>query len=263
MRHAPASPRHSGRDRRAGSPVSVDSILLMFVLTVTVVGAVLHHDAGTAGAAGPADGHAVPVGAERSTDPDRPAPSLVHRVETDDPVVFVTIDDGNHASKEALDIVREHDMPVSLFLNEGPVALHGSYFDEYIALGNHVHSHTLTHAQLTTLDADRQEREICGMVDVLDERYGSTDHVGDLFRAPYGASDATTKKAARRCGLGAIVHWTAVAENGEVAYAAGTGFKPGDIVLAHFTDSLPQDLRAIRQLAADAGLTIARLEDYL
>lgn len=191
------------------------------------------------------------------------APAVLHRVPTDDPVVFVTIDDGTHPDQETLELVREHDMPVSLFLNEAPVHRHGELFAQYLALGNHVHSHTRTHPDLTTLGVEAQTEEICGMAEVLDEAYGGTGQVGPLARAPYGASDGATLRAAESCGVEHLIHWSVVAEDGELSYAFGEGLRPGDVVLAHFTPGLTEDLEAVRSAADDVGLEIARLEDYL
>lgn len=190
-------------------------------------------------------------------------PAVLHRVPTDDPVVFVTLDDGTHPDQEALDLVQEHDMPVSLFLNEEPVHRHAEYFAQYLARGDHVHSHSRTHDDLTTLGVEEQTEEICGMADVLDETYGDTGHVGSLARAPYGASDAATREAAGSCGIDHLLHWSVVAEDGELSYALGDGLQPGDVVRAHFTPGLSDDLEAVREAADDAGLEIARLEDHL
>ncbi|WP_051426183.1 hypothetical protein [Jiangella gansuensis] len=122
--------------------------------------------------------------------------------------------------------------PSRYFLNEDPVVYNHSYFAEFVALGNYVHSHTLT---------TQQAHEICGthpdltqfdpIIDILNQRYGDTGRVGSLLGAPYGASDDATAAAARRCGLDTIVHWTATAENGQVTHAAGTVLQPGDIML--------------------------------
>ncbi|GAA3278211.1 polysaccharide deacetylase family protein [Nesterenkonia halobia] len=145
-------------------------------------------------------------------------PAVLHRVPTDDPVVFVTLDDGTHPDQGALDLVQEHDMPVSLFLNEEPVHRHAEYFAQYLARGDHVHSRSRTHDNLSTLGVEEQAEEICGMADVLDETYGDTGHVGSLARAPYGASDAATREAAGSCGIDHLLHWSVVAEDGELAY---------------------------------------------
>ncbi|UFU05359.1 polysaccharide deacetylase family protein [Ruania halotolerans] len=191
------------------------------------------------------------------------APPVIHRVDTDDRVIFVTIDDGHYPSEQALDLVTEHEMPVSLFLNADPVRLHASYFEEYIALGNTVHTHTLSHPDLTQHGVAEQRAEICGMVDLLKERFGGSGAVGSLLRAPYGASDGNTAEAAAACETTAVVHWSGTAEDGKVSLAHGNELVPGEIILTHFTDDLPANLQQIQQLADEADFTIARLEDYL
>lgn len=190
-------------------------------------------------------------------------PEVLFRVDTVQPVVFVTIDDGLDPSAEALELVREHQMPVSLFLNEDPVRSHVADFAAYIELGNHVHTHTLNHVELPQHGFEEQRHEICGMVDTLKDAFGHDGAVGSLLRAPYGASDETTTQAAATCGIKSIVHWTGTAENGTVTLAQGDTFQSGDIILTHFTETLPEDLRAIQEKAEKEGFTVARLEDYL
>lgn len=263
MRHAHISPFPGPRRPRTAAAF----IALSLVITVIATNASAH-DQSTAVHAGGLDGGTTQGPASSTGKPEAsstadPSGEVVYRVDTDEPVVFVTIDDGHHPSREALDIVRAHDIPVSLFLYEDPVVHNHSYFTEYISLGNYVHSHTLTHTDLTQLEPAEQKLQICGMVDVLDQRYGHTDGVGSLLRAPYGASNETTAAAAQRCGLDTIVHWSATAERGQISFAAGTELQPGDIILTHFTEDLPENLTRIRELANDAGLTFTRLEDHL
>ncbi|WP_017607943.1 polysaccharide deacetylase family protein [Nocardiopsis xinjiangensis] len=199
--------------------------------------------------------------------PLTPAPQetqkVLHQIDTDKPVIFVTIDDGHHPSPEALEVVLEHRMPVSLFLNEEPVRYDALHFEEYIKLGNHVHSHTLSHVELPQYGFEEQRHEICGMVEVLEDAFGDDGAVGTLLRAPYGASEEATYEAAATCGIEAIPHWSGTAEGGTVTLAHGDSFRPGDIILTHFTETLPEDLRAIQEKAEEEGFTIARLEDYL
>ncbi|MFD7511756.1 polysaccharide deacetylase family protein [Streptomyces sp. NPDC059853] len=190
-------------------------------------------------------------------------PPVLHQIDTEEPVIFVTIDDGHQPGPAALEIVREHRMPVSLFLNEQPVKDHAPHFEEYIELGHHVHTHTLSHVELPQYGFEEQRHEICGMVEVLEETFGDDGAVGSLLRAPYGASDATTAEAAATCGITAIPHWSGTAEDGAVTLAHGDSFRPGDIIVTHFTETLPEDLRAVQQKAEAEGFTVARLEDYL
>lgn len=183
---------------------------------------------------------------------------LIYRVNTADPVVFVTIDDGYTADPTSLQYIIDTGMPVSMFLNEAPVRLHAPYFKALMDLGNQVHTHTLNHKNLTKLDLAGQQHEICGMVNVLRDTFGQ---VGHLMRAPYGSSNAITQQVAAWCGLRAVVHWTGELKDGTL-FLQGATLKPGDIILTHFKDDLHANLVTLKTAADAAGLTIARLEDY-
>jgi peptidoglycan/xylan/chitin deacetylase (PgdA/CDA1 family) len=197
------------------------------------------------------------------TTPLAPAPGggapLIHRIQTTDPVIFVTIDDGTHAEERALQYIVDTGMPVSLFLNDPPVRTHPEYFQRLIDLGNRAHSHTLNHVNVTKLDADGQRAEICGMADVLDTTYGDP---GELFRAPLGISDETTQQVAAGCGMKAVVSWMGTIDDGVLSLQL-PALRPGDIILTHFKPDLYDNLVTITQAADAAGLRIARLEDYL
>ncbi|MCD9622332.1 polysaccharide deacetylase family protein [Rhabdothermincola salaria] len=184
---------------------------------------------------------------------------LIHSVDTTDPVIFITIDDGNVADEPALQYIEQTGMPVSMFLNDPPVRTHPEYFQRLIDLGNKVHTHTRSHANLTTLGADGQRSEICGMADLLDQTYGQR---GYLVRPPYGASNETTKQVSAGCGQKAVVMWMGVIDDGVVTLQKPT-LEPGDIILTHFKPDLRANLEAITAMADAAGLRIARLEDYI
>ncbi len=64
----------------------------------------------------------------------------------------------------------------------------------------------------------------------------------------------------RRRGL---VLWEVVVDDGALSFRTGPEIRRGDIVLLHFTEGLPHDLRVLSQVVTGAGLTVARLEDYL
>jgi peptidoglycan/xylan/chitin deacetylase (PgdA/CDA1 family) len=187
---------------------------------------------------------------------------LVQKVHTTEPVIFVTIDDGNFPSPEGLQYLRETGMPISMFLNRRPVEAHPGYFQELIALGNWVHTHTLDHPRLTGLDAEGQTGQICGMLDVLTATYGPTGHVGRFLRAPYGMTDDATGPAAASCGLDAIVGWSGEVRDGSLSLV-NPHLYPGDVILLHFTPNLQADLATAKDAADAAGFRIARLEDYL
>lgn len=183
---------------------------------------------------------------------------ILTRVETTDPVVFVTIDDGNVRSADAAAAITELGIPVSLFLVDGPISAGADYFAGLP--GATVEAHTRTHPDLRTLSLDGQRREICGNAETITGTFGRSPV---LFRPPYGNYDANTPRAAADCGMVAIVLWEVVVEQGRTRHRTVAQLRPGDIVLFHFVDGLGDSLRAFAQQVQDAGLRIARLEDYL
>lgn len=189
---------------------------------------------------------------------DGAAPS-VSRVATTDPVIFVTIDDGQTADSRVLDYLAATRMPVTMFLNDAPARANKDFFAALIALGNTANSHTLSHTNLKKLGPEQQRAEICGMVDVVKELFGAD---GGFFRAPYGDLPASARQEATTCGVRAALQWKGTLNNGVLALQEET-LKPGDIILAHFTNTLYEDLVEIKRQADAAGLRIARIEDYL
>jgi peptidoglycan/xylan/chitin deacetylase (PgdA/CDA1 family) len=183
---------------------------------------------------------------------------ILTRVETSDPVVFVTIDDGNVRSADAAAAIAELGIPVSLFLVNGPISAGADYFAGLP--GAIVESHTRTHPDLRTLPLAGQRREICGNAETIAGAFG---RYPTLFRPPYGNYDGNTPRAAADCGMVAIVLWEVVVDHGRVRHRTVAQLRPGDIVLFHFEDGLGDSLRMFAQQAQAAGLRIARLEDYL
>jgi hypothetical protein len=65
------------------------------------------------------------------------------------------------------------------------------------------------------------------------------------------------------CGLQVGFHWRETVSGGVVHYQRGSLPRAGDIILMHFTDSFPVDFLAALQAIKAAGLTPARLADYV
>lgn len=209
------------------------------------------------------------VGASLPAPPPQPAtPGLpttepgtvpvLTRIDTTDPVVFVTIDDGSVRSAATADALRRMGVPVTLFLVDDPVRAGRSYFSSLPDAT--VEAHTSTHPDLRTLSEGDQRAEICGNVETIDATFG---HRPTLFRPPYGNFDDDTRRAAAACGMRAIVLWNVVVERGAVSFRTTPHLRPGDIVLLHFTDVLPSDLQLLAERIEAAGLTVGSLEDYL
>jgi peptidoglycan/xylan/chitin deacetylase (PgdA/CDA1 family) len=198
--------------------------------------------------------------------PSAPAPlpsapgvaPVITRIETTDPVVFLTIDDGVTRSPEAAAEFRELGIPASLFLVDGPIEAAPGWFGALP--GTLVESHTRTHPDMTTLSESAQRDEICGNADLIERTYGRRPV---LFRPPFGKYDDATRRAAAACGMRAVVIWQETVNNDVVRFREVLYLRPGDIILMHFRPSFVQELNVIRQRVQDAGLRFALLEDYV
>jgi peptidoglycan/xylan/chitin deacetylase (PgdA/CDA1 family) len=183
---------------------------------------------------------------------------VITRVETTDPVVFVTIDDGFTRAPEVATVLDELDMPATLFLVDRPV-LDGAAFFRSLPDAV-VEAHTSTHTDLRTLPEDAQRAEICGNADTVARTLGRRPV---LFRPPYGNYNVATQRAAASCGMAAVVLWEESIQHGQMRFRSVREIRRGDIILLHFRPELPDDLRALAQQVEDAGLRVAQLEDYL
>lgn len=186
------------------------------------------------------------------------AAPVITRVETTDPVVFLTIDDGHTRNPEVRAALEELGVPVTLFLLDGPVQADPEFFRRLP--DTLVESHSRTHPDLRTLPEEGQKAEICGNADRLEQAFGRRPV---LFRPPYGAYNDGTKRAAAACGMKAIVLWEVSVNGADVEYRSVPQLRAGDILLMHFRPTFVTELRALADRADEAGLRFALLEDYL
>jgi peptidoglycan/xylan/chitin deacetylase (PgdA/CDA1 family) len=190
-----------------------------------------------------------------------PLAPVLSRVPTKQPVMFITIDDGIVRKPEALALVRAAKVPVTLFLISTVADQDPRYFRDLQRSGAVIEAHTLTHPSLRKKPYDFQKNQICGSAGKLAQLFGRRPV---LFRPPIGNYDQTTRRAARDCGMKAVLTWREATDIGHVFYQTAEQ-KPhaGDIVLMHFRPRFVDDFLAILRAARDAGLTPALLEDYI
>lgn len=226
---------------------------------------------GGTGEAVPAEGPVATVPApEKPVPPTQPPPSaeplpvtpglapVIRRIETTDPVVFLTIDDGLVRRPDTLAAFAELGVPASLFLNDGPI-LKGADFFRSMA-GTTVHAHTRHHPNLRRLSEEQQVEQICGNAELVASTFGSRP---TLFRPPYGLYDEATRRAAARCGMAAVVLWEADVHRDRISFAHHASLRPGDIILMHFRRHFREELQTVARHVEEAGLRFARLEDYI
>ncbi|MFN0089532.1 MAG: polysaccharide deacetylase family protein [Acidimicrobiales bacterium] len=214
-------------------------------------------------AARPGGAPLVGVQAAASVTPPLSAAGLapvVRKVPTTDPVIFVTIDDGIALLDPRIGpLLREHRLPVSLFVLPDAVAANLAYFEDLRMAGAVLHGHSYSHRSLRGKSAAVQRREICGAGDYMERTFGERP---TLFRPPYGEYDNTTRRVVAECGLAAVAMWHASGVYGEIV-VDGPKLAPGMIVINHFREDLYGNLVLLMSMAKDAGLSFGRLESYL
>ncbi|MEV8517877.1 polysaccharide deacetylase family protein [Dactylosporangium sp. NPDC051484] len=194
------------------------------------------------------------------TVPAGPSAGWYSAIPTDQPVAFITIDDGWTKVPEAEALLKAAHVPVTLFLEINAIKADPGYFTRLEQDGAVIEAHTISHPELKGKSYDVQRHEICGGADELAKLYGRRPV---LFRPPFGDKDATTLKVVHDCGMKAAFFWKETTDKGIVRYQEGNVVKPGDILLMHFRPAFVEDFLAVLQAISNAGLTPARLEDYI
>jgi len=182
------------------------------------------------------------------------------RIPTDQPVAFLTIDDGWVRTPEVAALFETAHVPVTLFLMIDAIRADPGYFARFQNAGARIEAHTISHPSLRGRPYGQQRHQICDSADQLGAWYGRRPA---LFRAPFGEHDATTLAAAHDCGMRAVLFWRETVNNGIVRYQEGSTVRAGDIILMHFRPRFVDDFIAALQAIKAAGLTPALLEDYL
>lgn len=191
--------------------------------------------------------------------PPKPVP-VVTRIDTTDPVVFITIDDGWQPVPEAVDLLRTQQAPVTAFLIAWKAERNADFYRDVLSLGGTVENHSLSHERLDRMPADEVRAELCGTSDTLEPLFGRRPL---FFRPPYGAYDDEVLLVASDCGLYANVMWSAEVDNGVLTTDSPGDLSPGDIVLLHWGPGLAADLRVLFDAMARLGLRAAPLHEYL
>lgn len=241
--------------RRRGTPGPLPAALALLLAT-------------TAGCAAPSGaGHlSSRAGGPATAVAPAPLPPVVDHVTTDDPVVFLTYDDGAERDPRFIDLVRERGLPVSMFLTDSVIGPGYGHFARLRAVGANLQNHTLDHPALPGLPLAAQRAQICGQQRKLAARFGVRAR---LFRPPYGRHDTATLRAAAECGIAAVVLWRVTLEpDGHLTYTHGPRhLRPGDIVSVPSGEAPPLSLaeRTTRLLTEleERDLRVGRLEEYL
>ncbi|WP_121748715.1 polysaccharide deacetylase family protein [Streptomyces sp. E2N166] len=194
-------------------------------------------------------------------------PPVFTSIPTKEKIVFLTIDDGAEKDPAFLRMMSELKIPYTAFLSDYLAKEDYGYFKKMQDRGVTLNNHTLHHPYLPGLSYAEQKREICGMQDVIEKRYGERP---TLFRPPYGNYNRDTLRAAGACGIQYAPIWN------EEVFADHWDYRewdrkihPGDIVLTHFRGeddwggTMRDMVREFLDKVTAEGYAVARLEDYL
>jgi peptidoglycan/xylan/chitin deacetylase (PgdA/CDA1 family) len=115
-------------------------------------------------------------------------------------VVSLTFDDGNADQYAVRSMLSAHGMKGTFFINSGRVGLSGFMTTQQLADiasdGNEIGGHTVTHADLPTLDPDESKRQICNdRVNLINMGFSPTS-----FAYPYGDTNTAVKQQVADCG---------------------------------------------------------------
>jgi peptidoglycan/xylan/chitin deacetylase (PgdA/CDA1 family) len=172
---------------------------------------------------------------------------VVSSVRTTDPVVFITIDDGENQYDDAAALLDMARVPFTLFLTQRYVADKYPYMRRLVHAGGWVEDHTYSHVNLARTAPTTHE--VCSPLDGYEREFG---HRSTLFRPPYGNSTPAVQSLVGSCGMDAVILWRASMNYGALATQGGP-LRAGDIVLMHFRPDLHDNLLELFRVANDAG----------
>ncbi|MBE1558433.1 polysaccharide deacetylase family protein [Nonomuraea africana] len=206
-------------------------------------------------------------------------PPVISSIPTRRKVVFLTIDDGWEQDPGFVRQVRDQRIPITAFVMRDaveaigapdPAGGQGRFVGRgkwgYVRLlrdaGVPIENHTLTHPNLRTLGYDAQKAELCGSSRLIGKEVGVRP---TLFRPPFGTYNTDTQRAAKACGLQALLLWTATVQpGGKIAYQVpDKRLRPGDILLLHFRPNLARDFRILVSKIKRRGFELGNLDAYL
>jgi peptidoglycan/xylan/chitin deacetylase (PgdA/CDA1 family) len=182
------------------------------------------------------------------------------RIPTTNKVIFLGIDDGLVRDPAVADLLKQANIPFTMFLVQGEADAGLDYFRQLQQYGGVVEAHTINHPDLTKVSAGQLQSEVCGTLDHYQEIFGRRP---TLFRPPYGSYNANVQAVTASCGFKAIVMWKGSTNDGRFDLQDGTQLTPGDVVLMHFRTDLLVDLQKVFDVCKQQGFAIASLQDYL
>ena len=182
-------------------------------------------------------------------------------VETDDPVYFITIDDGLEQPEDALQLIKDRAIPITAFLTEYAGRPAADYFLEATQFGGSVQNHSMVHGNFNDPKTN-VHWEICATQKRYEDTFG---YAPWMLRPPYGEGydNPEVLDVSAECGVSRIVLWNVVVTDESKVEYWDPPLRPGDIVLLHWNANLADNLETLLQLGDEQGLYPAPLENYI
>ncbi|MFI6516232.1 polysaccharide deacetylase family protein [Spirillospora sp. NPDC050679] len=210
-------------------------------------------------------GNAVVAAPQKAAPP--PAPPVVRTDCAKAKCVALTFDDGPMGpTAELLDVLAAHRARATFFLVGRNVAARPDLVRRELAAGHELGNHGYTHADLGRSPAAKVEAELTRTQQAIEQAAGVTP---GLMRPPYGSTDRTVARIAKRMGLAQVMwsvdplDWSA-RDSATVERRVVKGARPGRILLMH--DIHPSTVAAVpgilRRLAAKGYVFVTVSELY-
>lgn len=190
-------------------------------------------------------------------------PAIVKRVPADEPVVYLTFDDGpTRYLAQIVQVLIDKQAPAMFFW----IGKYTPPSQELVRLMQQSHlqvgTHTVNHQRLSGQSYQVQKKEIEQGMTILSRWIGSKIH---YVRPPYGARDHNTDRVAKELGLKTILwsidprDWEKGATPEKIIQRVTSQLHPGAVILLH---EKPMTLQALPQLIErirDEGYQLAAL----
>ena len=171
---------------------------------------------------------------------------LVDRVDTDEKVVALTLDDGpSERAPEVLALLATAGIPATFYLNGRDLAARPDLGRAIVAAGHEIGNHTYTHRRMVLVSPETVADEVEG----TDSQIRAAGYQGDItFRPPYGKKLWALPNYLADHNR-TTVTWDVEPEDGntstqDLVAAAVDQVRPGSIILLHTTYASGADARA-------------------
>lgn len=182
----------------------------------------------------------------RSTATTSASTKVIWHVDTDEPVIALTFDDGPVPSytQDYLDMLRDRRVHATFNLVGRNAVEHPALVRREIADRHQVENHSWSHLDLATATAGQTDAELARGADALESLTG---RVPRYFRPPRGNLSGATLHAAARAGEDVLLwsvqlHESRLDVDANIAHVLAR-VKPGTILLAHDTHHRTIDRR--------------------